>query len=351
MPEGKRPDRVSEEFREVLAEEIPRLKDPRVGFVTVTGVRVTLVCHVNPDPDAMGSMLGLAAFLAHRGARVAAASPTPPSDLPRWVEALPGGEHLVAPGDLPKQPAVLVTLDAADVDRLDGLAHLVKRAGAVICIDHHRTNPGFGTVNLIDPVASATAELVFRLIERMGGDLTPEVAACLYAGMVTDTGRFQFENASPEVLRIAARLREEAFDHARLAQALYADGSVPYLRLLGRLLERVTLVPEANLVWAYVLRADLEEGGVAIHETDELIDVVRTAREADVAAVLKEQVGGGFKVSLRSRGDTDVAAITERFGGGGHRLAAGYTSKVSLEESVAALVDVLVAVNPTTAAP
>jgi phosphoesterase RecJ-like protein len=169
--------------------------------------------------------------------------------------------------------------------------------------------------------------------------------------MVTDTGRFQFENASPEVLRIAARLREEAFDHARLAQALYADGSVPYLRLLGRLLERVTLVPEANLVWAYVLRADLEEGGVAIHETDELIDVVRTAREADVAAVLKEQVGGGFKVSLRSRGDTDVAAITQRFGGGGHRLAAGYTSKVSLEESVAALIDVLVAVNPTTAAP
>src|SRR5687768_5597262 len=272
---------------------------------------VTLVCHVNPDPDAMGSMLGLAAFLAHRGARVAAASPTPPSDLPRWVEALPGGEHLVAPGDVPKQPAVLVTLDAADVDRLDGLSHLVKRAGAVICIDHHRTNPGFGTVNLIDPHASATAELVFRLIERMGGGLTPEVAACLYAGMVTDTGRFQFENASPEVLRIAARLREEAFDHARLAQALYADGSVPYLKLLGRLLERVTLVPEAKLVWTHLARSDLEAGGVPIHETDDLIDLVRTAREADVAAVLKEQVAGGFKVSLRSRGDTDVSAVAE----------------------------------------
>jgi phosphoesterase RecJ-like protein len=313
--------------------------------------QVTLVCHVNPDPDAMGSMLGLAAFLAHRGATVTAASPTLPSELPRWVEALPGREHLVAPGDLPKQPAVLVTLDAADVGRLDGLSHLVKRAGAVICIDHHRTNPGFGTVNLIDPDASATAELVFRLIERMGGDLTPEVAACLYAGMVTDTGRFQFENASPEVLRIAARLREEAFDHARLAQALYADGSVPYLKLLGRLLERVTLVPEANLVWTHLVRSDLEAGGVPIHETDDLIDLVRTAREADVAAVLKEQVAGGFKVSLRSRGDTDVSAVAEGFGGGGHRLAAGYTSKASLEESVASLIDVLVAVNPATAAP
>jgi phosphoesterase RecJ-like protein len=192
---------------------------------------------------------------------------------------------------------------------------------------------------------------VFHLIERMGGDLTPEVAACLYAGMVTDTGRFQFENASPEVLRIAARLREEAFDHARLAQALYADGSVPYLRLLGRLLDRVALVPEANLVWTYLLRSDLETDGVPIHETDDLIDVVRTAREADVAAVLKQQTAGGFKVSLRSRGDTDVSAVAERFGGGGHRLAAGYTSKASLEESVASLIDVLVAGGPETARP
>src|SRR5918996_3744790 len=98
---------------------------------------VTLVCHVNPDPDAMGSMLGLAAFLAHRGARVAAASPTPPSDLPRWVEALPGGEHLVAPGDLAKEPAVLVTLDAADVGRPRRVAPLGQRFGAVDFIDYH----------------------------------------------------------------------------------------------------------------------------------------------------------------------------------------------------------------------
>jgi bifunctional oligoribonuclease and PAP phosphatase NrnA len=264
------------------------------------------------------------------------------------VEALPGGEHLVAPGDLPKHPAILVTLDAADLDRLDGLSYLVDRADTVICIDHHRTNPGFGTINLIDPDAAATAELVFRLIERMGGDLTPEVAACLYAGMVTDTGRFQFENASPDVLRIAARLREEAFDHARLAQALYADGTVPYLRLLGRLLDRVALVPEANLVWTYLLRTDLESGGVPIHETDDLIDVVRTAREADVAAVLKEQVAGGFKVSLRSRGNTDVSAVAARFGGGGHRLAAGYTSKGSLEESATALIAALGATGAPT---
>jgi phosphoesterase RecJ-like protein len=312
---------------------------------------VSLVCHVNPDADAMGSMLGLACHLAARGTGVVAASPNRPADLPRWVEALPGTEHLVAPGDLPKSPGVVVTLDAADVGRLDGLSHLVDRAGTVICIDHHRTNPGFGTINVIDARASATAELVYRLIERMGGGFGPDVAACLYAGLVTDTGRFQFESTSPEVLRIAADLRERAFDHARLAQALYADGSVPYLRLLGTVLDRVALVPEATLVWTHVTRKDLADGGVPIQETDDVIDLIRTAREADVAAVLKEQRDGGWKVSLRSRGDTDVAAVAEAFGGGGHRLASGYTSKTSLQETVDRLVDALVASDPATARP
>jgi bifunctional oligoribonuclease and PAP phosphatase NrnA len=312
---------------------------------------VTLICHVNPDADAMGSMLGLACYLAGRGTKVVAASPNRPADLPRWVEALPGTEHLVAPGDLPKSPRVVVTLDAADVGRLDGLAHLVDRAGIVICIDHHRTNPGFGTINVIDPGASATAELVYRLIERMGGDFGADAAACLYAGLVTDTGRFQYESTSPEVLRIAADLRERAFDHARLAQALYADGSVQYLRLLGKVLDRVTLVPEANLVWTHLSRKDLAVGDVPIQETDDLIDILRTAREADVAAVIKEQRDGGWKVSLRSRGDTDVSAIAEAFGGGGHRLAAGYTSKATLEETAASLVDALVQVDPATARP
>lgn len=300
-----------------------------------------LVCHVNPDPDAMGSMLGLARFLASRGTNVVASSPNGLDDLPRWVEALPGREYLVAPGDVPKEPALVVTLDAADVARLDGLAHLVKRAGTVIVIDHHRTNKGFGTIDLIDPDASATAEIVFRLIDRIGGGFGPDVAACLYAGLVTDTGRFQFEATTPKVLRIAAILREQAFDQAGLSQALYEDNSLDYLRLLGRLLERLTHVPEADLVWTYVTRRDLDDAGVPIQETDDLIDLVRTAREADVAAVIKEQFGGGFKVSMRSRGRTDVAAVAGKFGGGGHRLAAGYSSKGSVEETAGALVEAL----------
>jgi bifunctional oligoribonuclease and PAP phosphatase NrnA len=300
-----------------------------------------LVCHVNPDADAMGSMLGLGNYLVTRGKEVAATVPNGLGELPRWVESLPGKELLVAPRKLPKEPPLVVTLDAADLGRLDGLDHLVSRAGTSVCIDHHRTNPGFATINLIDPDAAATAELVYRLIVRMGGHFGPEVAACLYAGLVTDTGRFQFEGASPDVLRIAADLRERTFDHTRLSQALYEDNSLAYLRLLGTVLDRAAHVPDADLVWTWLTRDDLRSAGVSIQETDDLIDVLRTARESDVAAVVKEQRDGGFKVSLRSRGRTNVAAVSERFGGGGHRLAAGYTSKVPLEETGRALIGAL----------
>jgi phosphoesterase RecJ-like protein len=289
----------------------------------------------------MGSMLALACFLARQGKRVAATWPGGIEGAPRWASLLPGREHVVAPGDMPKEPPVLVALDTADIKRLDGLAHLVKRAGTVIVVDHHVTNTGFGTIDLIDPHAAATAQLVYVLIERMGGRLDPDTAACLYAGLVTDTGRFQFSNTTPEVLRIAARLREEAFDHVALSQALYEDNSLPYLRVVGKVLERATHEPAANLVWTYLTRSDLDAAGIGIDETEDLIDLVRTAREADVAAVLKEQPNGGFKVSLRSRGGTDVGSVAASFGGGGHRLAAGYSSKAGLEGTVEALLDAL----------
>lgn len=323
----------------------------RAAKVLVEAEEVTLVCHVNPDADAIGSMLGLANHLAGRGVKVVAAAPNRIEDMPRWVEALPGRELLVAPGKLPKSPKVVVTLDAADLGRLDGLTHLIEKAETSICIDHHRTNPGFATINVIDPDASSTAELVYRVIQRMGDEPDADAAACLYAGLVTDTGRFQYESATPEVLRLAADIRERSFDHARLAQVLYADGSVAYLKLLAVVLGRVQHVPEANLVWTYVTRKDLDEAKVPIQETDDLIDIVRLARDADVASVLKEQYDGGFKVSMRSRGDTDVAAVAEAFGGGGHRLAAGYTAKGSLEEASGALIEALIQVNPASAAP
>jgi phosphoesterase RecJ-like protein len=250
-------------------------------------------------------------------------------------------------GAFPKAPEGLVSLDAASLDRLGALEASLRNAGRSIVLDHHATNPGFGGIVLLDPAAASTAEIAYRLIRRIGGELPDDAAACLYAGVVTDTGRFQYEASGPETLRVAADLRTYAFDHARLAQYLFEDNSLPYLRLLAVALDRLEHVPQADLLWTHLAQADLAPAGVAMTETDDLIDVIRTAREADVACVVKEQRDGRLKVSLRSRGATDVGAVAGSFDGGGHRLAAGYTSRVGLEETIAALVATLKAARAT----
>jgi phosphoesterase RecJ-like protein len=302
---------------------------------------VALACHLNPDADALGSMLGLSAFLRSRGVRTVCSFPNEPMEPPSWAALLPGSGELVAVRDFPKQPAVMVTCDCAAFDRLGALGAAANKANELIWIDHHRSNDGLGTISLVDPDASSTCEMVYRLTRAIGGDLPDETAVCLYAGLVTDTGRFQYEATTPETLRIAAELREHPFDHTRLVQALYEDNPEAYLRLVGTALGRLEHVEGADLVWTYLTQADLRDAGVHPSDTDDLIDVVRTARDVDVAAIVKQQRDGRFKVSVRSRGAHDLAAVAAAFGGGGHRLAAGYTSAHGPAETIDRLASAL----------
>jgi bifunctional oligoribonuclease and PAP phosphatase NrnA len=296
---------------------------------SLTGAReVAIACHVNPDADAMGSMLGLAAHLRQAGVATVCSYPNEPLELPRWAAMLPGSETIVPPSAFPEAPQVMVTCDCASFDRLVMLGHAATNARELIWIDHHRSNDGYGTIRLVDPDASSTCELIGRLVDAIGGPMTTETATCLYAGLVTDTGCFQYEATTSETLRFAARLREHPFDHARLVQALYEDNPRSFLGVLGVALGRLGYDPTVDLVWTYLLQEDLRAFEVHAGETDDLIDVIRTTREADVAAVLKQQRDGRFKVSVRSRGGHDLA------------VAAGYTS----EHGPAGTIDRLVAV-------
>ena len=313
----------------------------RAAEILADADEVALACHVNPDADALGSMLGLASVLRARGVRTVCSFGNEPPTLPRWAALLPGSDRIVAPSRFPAEPAVMVTCDCASFDRLAGLGAAATAAKELIWIDHHRSNDGYGTVRLVDPDASSTCEMVVRLIDAMGVELDRDAAICLYAGLVTDTGRFQYQATTPETLRIAARLREHDFDHAALVRAMYEDNDPSYLRLLGTALGRMAEVPEASVVWTYLTQADLAAAGVTAGDTDDLIDVLRTARDVDVAAVLKQQRDGRFKVSVRSRGGHDLSAVAAAFGGGGHRLAAGYTSEHGPEGTIERLVAAL----------
>ena len=313
----------------------------RAAEVLGAADEVAIACHMNPDADALGSMLGLAGFLRSRGVSTVSSYPNDPLDPPRWAALLPGSDGLAPMASFPAEPAVMVTCDCASLDRLGPLGRSASKAGELIWIDHHRSNDGLGTIPLIDPSASSTCEMVVRLIEAMGGEMPDDVAACLYAGLVTDTGRFQYQATTPETLRVAAQLREHPFDHARLAQALYEDNARAYMPVAATALARLAYLPEADLVWTYLTQADLAEAGAGPADTDDLIDLIRTARDVDVAAVLKQQRDGRFKVSARSRGGHDLASVAATFGGGGHRLAAGYTSAHGPAGTIARLVAAL----------
>ncbi|MBI3689048.1 MAG: DHH family phosphoesterase [Actinobacteria bacterium] len=288
---------------------------------------VVLVCHLNPDGDALGSMLAFGLALRQRGSRVLASFPEP-FVVPESLRFLPGLELLVPPSQVPAAPGLLVTFDAGSAARLGELAGRVATAGVVVVADHHATNTGFGTIHLIDRQAVATAVVVEELIRRLGVDLDVPIATCLYAALAADSGSFRHAGTTPAAHALASRLLAVGVRSAVVCRELFDSHPFGWHRLLAEVLGRARLEPaEAGglgLVWSWVSAADLADLDLAADQAESLIDVLRTAREADVAAVLK-CYGPVCHVSLRSRGRVDVGAACLAAGGGGHRLAAGFT--------------------------
>jgi phosphoesterase RecJ-like protein len=294
--------------------------------------RVVLLCHVVPDGDALGALLALARGLRGRGVEVVASwgsGPDEPFGVPEAYAFLDGDDELTPPEQVPAAPEVLVTLDSGSVDRLGVLADRVAAARHVLVVDHHPTNPRFGTVNLCDDDAAATVVLVAELLDRLGVPLTLELAAPLYTGLVTDTGSFRYRATTPQVHELAARLLATGLRHDLIARSLWDSSSLAYVQLLGRVCARAQVDAAAasglGMVWTCVDTDDLARAGLAVGDVEGVIDVVRTAREAEVAVVLKQD-GELWKVSTRSRGAIDVGAVCASLGGGGHRFAAGFTS-------------------------
>ena len=301
---------------------------------------VALLCHVAPDGDALGSMLGLGAALRARGTRVVASfgasMPGEPFAVPELYTFLPAQDLLVAPEDFPAAPDLLITFDTGSVDRLGSLADRVTTAACTIVVDHHTTNTRYGTVNLVDTRAAATATVVIDILDRLGIELTAEAAAPLYTGLITDTGSFKYAATTPEVHHLAARLLATGIRHDLISRAVWDTASLAYVRLLGDVCARTELDPEAvgglGLVWTTVRADDLERHGLLLSDVEGVIDVVRTASEAEVAVVLKEEPStGAIRVSTRSKGAVDLGEVCVGLGGGGHRFAAGFTSYDSVE--------------------
>ena len=193
--------------------------DKAVAALAADRDEVVLACHVSPDADAVGSMLALAHTLRRRGTRVLP-SFSAPFELAGSLAGLPGVDLLVPPERLPAAPGLLVTLDTGSADRLGSLAPLVDSAAEVLVVDHHASNTRYGTLHLVDPAAAATAVLAEELVRRLDVDLDQDIAACLYAGLVTDTGSFRFASTTPETHELAARLLRTGIRHDLITRRL-----------------------------------------------------------------------------------------------------------------------------------
>lgn len=298
--------------------------------ILLAAADATLVCHVAPDGDALGSMLALARGLRSRGVAVTCTWGDVRWAVPASYGWLPDINGVVAPPQVPDAPSVLVVLDTGSRDRLGVLGRLVDSAKAVVVVDHHAHSGGLGGVQLVDVHTAATAAVVEELLRRLDIALDADMATLLYVGLVTDTGSFRHSVTTPAVHALAGRLVAAGAQPAKVAAKLWGSEPFGLLRVLGAALSRIQLDRDAvggrGLVWTWTTRDDLTDAGIGIDEIEPLIDTVRVAREADVAVVLKQDVDGSFRVSTRSRGATDVGAACAALGGGGHRLAAGFTS-------------------------
>ncbi|QDQ99244.1 bifunctional oligoribonuclease/PAP phosphatase NrnA [Tomitella fengzijianii] len=292
---------------------------------------VTVLSHINPDADTIGSALALALALERAGTPVRVSFPAP-HQLPRSLRLLPGRHLLCPPEEVPADSEVAVAVDCSSSDRLGELAGVLDAAGTALVVDHHSTNTGFGDAAVVDPHAQSTTVIVERILRAWGAPVDADIAKCLYAGLVTDTGGLR--RADTTSLRMTADLLETGFDGPELLRGLMDSHPFAWLPMLGTVLGRARLDPEAvggrGMVHTAIHVEDAR--GVEWEEVESVIDIVRTSEEAEVAVVLKERASSAaaprtrWSVSLRSRGSVDVAAVARSLGGGGHRAAAGYSA-------------------------
>ena len=288
-----------------------------------------ITAHVDPDGDAVGSCLGLLHALRYleKNGTVVLESPLPDS-----LAFLPGAEEIRTPERAGRRFTRAFVLDSSSLERVGSVAAQSLAPGARIAvIDHHWGNEGFGAPRLVNPEASATAELVYDLIELWQVPISPAIATCLYTGILSDTGGFRYANTSARTLRVSARLVEHGARAATVADALYATKTAPSLRILGLALASLETRSGGTIGAMTISRAMFEEAGAKPEDADGIVQYAKALAGARVGVLVQEVAPGEIRASLRSDGTVDVNEVASRFGGGGHRNAAGLRVRGALE--------------------
>ncbi|HEU4323461.1 MAG TPA: bifunctional oligoribonuclease/PAP phosphatase NrnA [Roseiflexaceae bacterium] len=303
----------------------PAQAAPVIARQIAQAQRIVLLTHINPDGDAIGSLLGLWHALAALGKQ---ATPIASSAMPGYALWLPGIEHVrvYQPGDALPEADLVIMADTASLPRVgkvyDEHAATLTSLPLVI-IDHHVTNEGAGTVNLIRPASASTCELLYTLFREMGVPISADLATCLLLGVVTDTQSFQTSATKPESLRITADLLEDGADHRRVVHEVYFALPASSAELIGAALNAMRI--DGPIAWTTVSQEMMERTGAEDEAADEVVRMMQRISGVQALALFKERADGTTKISLRSLPPRNVAEIARIWGGGGHAQASGAT--------------------------
>lgn len=301
---------------------------------------VLIASHTDPDGDAIGALLAAGMGITAMGKRAVLFNESP---IPAVYRFLPGVESIVSRLDGAGPLDAALILDCGDLNRVGPEAlPIIREAPVIINIDHHVTNTGFGDLQLVDPDACATAEIIHRLVSRMDVPIEADMATAIYTGIFTDTGSFRFANTNQAAFAICDEMVARGADPYKVAKHVYGTYSLGRIKLLNRALDSIEISDNGRLSLMTLTREMFDETGTQPEDVDGMINYARRIEDIKIAVLIQEYPNGNgtgpvngrsrYHVSLRSDGSVDVSRIAALFGGGGHKSAAGFTVQTDITD-------------------
>ena len=293
--------------------------------------KILLLSHMNPDGDTLGSMCALYSMIYNRFKKKADMSVV--SNVPYNYKFIPNIVLAQRYFDKSLVYDLVITLDVAAIDRVMDSKILFDKAKCTVNIDHHKTNPGFGDYQIINPQASSCGEVLFDIFKQEGWEIDKDSAVALYTAIMTDTGNFRFENTSSKTLRAAADLVDYGANPNYIYKMCYETKTKNFVMFQNYCVNKAIFSEDNKVVYTTVYKKDLEKFSAGDDYTDGIAETLRAIDSTEVSFVAKEVDTKLTKISMRSKG-LDVAEICSKFGGGGHTFAAGCTIKASVKDSI-----------------
>ncbi len=300
-----------------------------------------VICgHVNPDGDCLGSQLALMHALLKLGKRAHCVL-TKPDPVPANLAFLPGAAEMVAGREFEGACKVFVAVDVPTVERLGTAAALQAKAQVTFTIDHHAVDSRMSDFSYTDADSPSASMLVWQVCKLLGA-VTSEVAHCALTGLITDTGRFAFQNTTAESFVVASEMMQAGADPVAINREFFQNRTLASVRLEQIVIQKMTLHHNGVLAVSSLTKADFAECNAVKADAEPLIDTLRSINGVRVALILRESGPGEVRGSMRAKDDlTDVAQVARRFDGGGHKAAAGFTFHGTLDEALVQVVDVI----------